>query len=244
MLWAVCLQWWEVQWCCPHSPLDLFNSWCAAPFRGILKWMWATLFYVTIWSISNRIIFEDYVPNWELERKQIMMRWGFWVRGWLDSKGVSIAESCSKPESLEKVEIFVALYPLVVVYVRWLLVFLQMSVSLEFGVLVLEVYLWRLFCVSCWCWLPSSALDIVPCQGVVFAYVTSCLLELILIYVWLPSFVGWALWITGKKKKWFVRIIELIRWRIWIPYVVLTSNMGTRKVPVLFLPTAQQGNKI
>ena len=62
-----------------------FNAWCGAPFRGFERKLWVSLIYVVLWStwrIRNRCIFEQYVPNWELELRMIKTRLGYWARGW------------------------------------------------------------------------------------------------------------------------------------------------------------------
>ena len=71
-IWSDCMRWWGFSWCCSNDPLAFFHAWCSLPFSGCERKMWITLFYVTVWtlrSIRNKMVFEDYKPDWELEKK-------------------------------------------------------------------------------------------------------------------------------------------------------------------------------
>ena len=61
------------------------KAWEGSPYRGFEGKVWISLLYVilwTIWRITNRVIFEHYTPNWELEVELINTRLGYWARGW------------------------------------------------------------------------------------------------------------------------------------------------------------------
>ena len=56
-----------------------------APFYGFEMKLWISLMYVVLWSIwriRNRVIFEQYTPNWELESRMIKTSLGYWAKGW------------------------------------------------------------------------------------------------------------------------------------------------------------------
>ena len=85
LLWHRCMQWWGIYWCLPNEPIVFFKAWEGAPYRGFERKLWISLLYVvlwTIWRIRNRVIFEQYTPNWELEVQLIKTRLGYWTRGW------------------------------------------------------------------------------------------------------------------------------------------------------------------
>lgn len=104
-IWSDCFLWWELPWCCPNKSIAFFQAWCGAQFSGLERKMWVSLFYVVIWSlwnIRNRIVFEDFKPNWDLERRQIRLRWGFWLKAWMKDKNQMVEELSSNPASLQK----------------------------------------------------------------------------------------------------------------------------------------------
>ena len=43
---------------------------------------------VYIWNIRNRLVFENKSPDWELEKRQIKLRWGFWMNGQINRKNL------------------------------------------------------------------------------------------------------------------------------------------------------------
>ena len=55
-----------------------------------------------LWNLRNRKVFEGCIPNWDMERRQIRMRWGFWLRAWVKDKNHMIEELSSNPLSLHK----------------------------------------------------------------------------------------------------------------------------------------------
>lgn len=74
-LWGECLACWELCWCSPMKPLSFFQAWCGVTFKGVLKNIWITLFYVVIWTTwntGNKLIFE-----------KIKRKLAYWVNGWL-----------------------------------------------------------------------------------------------------------------------------------------------------------------
>ena len=82
-----------------------FKAWCGVNLAGQEKKMWTTLFYVIIWSIwnlRNRVVLEQYKPDWSFELRQIKVRWGFWLKSWLDGKNVITEELSSNPFALRK----------------------------------------------------------------------------------------------------------------------------------------------
>ena len=103
--WMDCLQWWEFLWCCPNDPQAFFKVRCGLNLAGQETKMWTTLFYVIIWSIwnlRNRVVLEQYKPDWSFELRQIKVRWGFWLKTWLDGKNVMTEELSSNPSTLRK----------------------------------------------------------------------------------------------------------------------------------------------
>ena len=87
MFWHSCLQWWGISWCYHNSPMLFFEAWQGAPFRGFEKKLWMSMMYAILWSIwrtRNRIIFEQFNPNWAFEIDQIKLRVGYWVRAWCE----------------------------------------------------------------------------------------------------------------------------------------------------------------
>ena len=100
IIWANYLCWWEMQWCCPKDPLDFFQAWCGIQLKGLEEKMWSSLFYVVVWilwNIRNRLVFENTRPDWELEKRQIKLRWGFWLKAWIPNKNSMVEELQSNP---------------------------------------------------------------------------------------------------------------------------------------------------
>ena len=63
------------------------------------------LFFAVIWSIwniRNRIVFEGVKPDWDLERRQMKLRWGFWIKSWLGKRKLGGDELCSNLLTLRK----------------------------------------------------------------------------------------------------------------------------------------------
>ena len=103
-LWTDCLSWWGITWCCPKNPASFFQAWCGVAFYGLEKKLWVMLFYVLIWSIwniRNRIVFENMKPDWEMEKRQVKLRWGFWMKGWMNKKFYA-DEICTNPLNLRE----------------------------------------------------------------------------------------------------------------------------------------------
>ena len=78
-IWYACLNWWSLVWCNPKNPGMFFDAWLGAPFKGFEKRMWISLTYVvfwTVWWIRNRMVFEDFKPDWNFEIQLIKVRLG------------------------------------------------------------------------------------------------------------------------------------------------------------------------
>ena len=82
-----------------------FKAWCGAPFRGFERKLWVSLLYVVLWSIwriRNRCVFEQYVPNWDLELRMIKTRLGFWARGWCSELSYSPEQFVNNLDHIRK----------------------------------------------------------------------------------------------------------------------------------------------
>ena len=80
-----CCKCWELSFCLPKDPKTCLLSWVGTPFKRFDKCLWTAMFYVvawTIWDIRNKIAFQDFKPNWEVEKKRLFWRLGTWVKGW------------------------------------------------------------------------------------------------------------------------------------------------------------------
>ena len=103
--WSECFSWWEIKWCSPLKPIAFFQAWNDLLFYGLERKLWKALFYVVIWSIwniRNRIVFEFAKPSWDLEIHQIKLRWGYWVKSWIQDKRLFADKVCLNPCTLKK----------------------------------------------------------------------------------------------------------------------------------------------
>ena len=69
-----------------------FGAWLGlgAPFKGYEKGLWISLMYlhgalVYNWGIRNRVIFENFKPDWDLETQRMKTRLGYWEKAWCQS---------------------------------------------------------------------------------------------------------------------------------------------------------------
>lgn len=69
------------------------------------KKMWIMVFYVVVWSlwnIRNKLVFENVKLDWEIEKRQIKVRWSYWLKSWMSNKKEMIESLSSDPSSLRK----------------------------------------------------------------------------------------------------------------------------------------------
>ena len=84
-VWYFCCNQWNLAFSLPEDPILCFLTWMDAPFYKFDKKIWTSLFYVITWSIwwiRNKVVFQNFEPNWEVERKLTLWRLGSWIKGW------------------------------------------------------------------------------------------------------------------------------------------------------------------
>ena len=56
----------------------------------------------SLWNIRNRMVFKNFKPDWELEMRQIKVRWGFWLKSWLEVRNNMPSALVSNPLALRR----------------------------------------------------------------------------------------------------------------------------------------------
>ena len=56
----------------------------------------------TLWNLRNKLVFEDMKPDWELEKRQIKVRWSYWLKSWMANEQEMIESLSSDRSSLRK----------------------------------------------------------------------------------------------------------------------------------------------
>ena len=58
--------------------------------------------YMDLRSIRNKMVFENHKPDWELEKRQIKVRWAYWLKSWLANKDIMVEDLSANPSALNK----------------------------------------------------------------------------------------------------------------------------------------------
>lgn len=76
---------WDLSWCFPSTLLEAFQQWQISGFDPLFKKVWLATFYVIIWSLwkeRNRRIFKDVQCSSDKICEMILIRLGWWIKGW------------------------------------------------------------------------------------------------------------------------------------------------------------------
>ena len=59
-------------------------------------------FYPPKHAVRNKVVFENHKSDWNLESRQTKMRWGFWLKTWMENENAMVDEICASPSTLRK----------------------------------------------------------------------------------------------------------------------------------------------
>ena len=102
-IWRWWLGLWEVSWAFPNNVRDLFVQW-RAPFGDkFFKKIWVAIFFIILWSIwkeRNDRIFNGVSKHTNQIAELILLRVGWWIKGWGDPFPYNPDEILRNPQCL------------------------------------------------------------------------------------------------------------------------------------------------
>lgn len=103
-LWAWWLSLWDVKWCAPFSIRQAFDQWHHPPKGKFFNKVWATSFFVIVWSIwkeRNGRIFKESKSSIPQVQELILLRLSWWIKGWGDQFPYNTNEVLINPKCLQ-----------------------------------------------------------------------------------------------------------------------------------------------
>ena len=86
-LWNWWLELWKIKWAFPFSLKDSFVQWYYPSKNSFFKKVWSASFFIimwTIWKERNSRIFENSSTSVKCLKDLILLRMGWWIKGWDD----------------------------------------------------------------------------------------------------------------------------------------------------------------
>ena len=86
-VWSWWLSLWNVSWSPPATVKNIFEQWAIQGWDPFFKKVWWAAFYIIIWSIwkeRNARIFNNISSSVEKTADLILLRLGWWIKGWGD----------------------------------------------------------------------------------------------------------------------------------------------------------------
>lgn len=84
-LWKWWIDLWSVKWVFPMKLRDAFEQWFISKKSAFFKKVWHASFFIIVWSIwkeRNSRIFEKSENSPRFIKEMIMLRLGWWIKGW------------------------------------------------------------------------------------------------------------------------------------------------------------------
>ena len=103
-IWLWWLQLWHISWVFPSSISELYIQW-PSPLKGIFfRKVWNASFFIILWSIwkeRNSRIFEGIARPTSYTKELILLRLGWWIKGWGDPFPYNAEEIARNPSCLQ-----------------------------------------------------------------------------------------------------------------------------------------------
>nr|CCA66140.1 hypothetical protein [Beta vulgaris subsp. vulgaris] len=102
-LWHWWFSLWNIQWVFPHTLREAFDQWQTRSRCVFFKKAWLTIFFIIVWSVwkeRNSRIFEKSESSVKDIQDLILLRLGWWIKGWCDEFPYSPNDVLRSPSCL------------------------------------------------------------------------------------------------------------------------------------------------
>lgn len=103
-IWCWWMNLWEMSWVFPSTLKDILHQWTINRRDPFFKKVWWAMFYIIIWSLwkeRNARIFQKEICSIEKTCDMILLRLGWWIKGWGDPFPYSCEEIVRNPHCLK-----------------------------------------------------------------------------------------------------------------------------------------------
>lgn len=107
-VWAVIMEWWQMQWVCPPSVAILVSVWLGNNFRNLEKHIWEATLYATLWTLwltRNDRVFNNKVRSSEEVGDVIKTKVAMWMKVKFDIKVYSVDDFKNFLSGIRRVKI-------------------------------------------------------------------------------------------------------------------------------------------
>lgn len=112
-VWCWWLRLWNFSWSLPATVKSVFEQWVTQGWDPFFKKVWGSAFYIIIWSIwkeRNARIFNNVSNTVEKISELILLRLGWWIKGWGDPFPYNCADIIRNPYCLRKCNMITTSY--------------------------------------------------------------------------------------------------------------------------------------
>ena len=103
-LWTWWLRIWSTHWCFPLTSLDAFHQWAPPRHGNFIKKVWIASFIIIMWTLwreRNTRCFENTSSSLSHLQNLVLLRLGWWIKGWGDPFPYNPNEIVRNPSCLD-----------------------------------------------------------------------------------------------------------------------------------------------